>query len=101
MEYLVVRKTDYTFFIAAHSIKIKSLSIGPNDAEIMTLLQRLKKDTNVLLNFILESKEKSVAAAVNTQMTAGELLAKCSDELKAKVLFELKGICSAIKRCTR
>jgi 3'-phosphoadenosine 5'-phosphosulfate sulfotransferase len=77
MEYLVVRKTDCAFFMTAHSIKIKSLSNERNNAEIMTLLRKLKKDTNWLLNFILESKEKSVAASVNTQMTAGELLAKC------------------------
>lgn len=70
---------------------MKGLSNARN-REILPLLRKLKKDTHWLLNFILESKEKPLASAVNTNMTAGELLDKCSEQLKAKILHELKGI---------
>lgn len=33
-----------------------------------------------------------MSSYVNTRMTAGELLSRCSDQFRAKILFELKGI---------
>lgn len=62
------------------------------NTKILSLLRKLKKDTNWLLNLILDSKDKTVASTVNTQMTAEELLKKCSDEVATNILFELKGI---------
>ncbi len=60
--------------------------------EILRLLRKLKRNTNWLLSFIIDSKENSIAAAVDTAMTVSELLSKCSSQLRARILSELKGI---------
>lgn len=60
--------------------------------EILSLLRKLKKDKNWLLDFILGSKVIETAASVTSEMTVIELLSKCTDEIGVKMLFELKGI---------
>ena len=60
--------------------------------EILLLLKKLKRNANWLLSFIIDNKEKSIAAAVDTDMTVSELINKCSSQLRARILSELKGI---------